>query len=77
VVAGAADSLVRANVSDYLGLRNASLHVFHRVGHLVPTEATEAFIELLDDFMVNGVVTARTLQDRIDAGRPAALAQGR
>jgi pimeloyl-ACP methyl ester carboxylesterase len=77
VVVGAADGLARANVTDYLRLPNASLHVFNRVGHLVPTDAPEAFIELIDDFMVTGVVTARTLQERIDAGRPAATAQGR
>ncbi|MDH4145661.1 MAG: alpha/beta hydrolase [Acidimicrobiia bacterium] len=69
MIAGAADGLVRANVSDYLLLPNASLHVFNRVGHLVPTEEPEPFAAVLEDFLANGVVSARTLADRIAAGR--------
>ena len=65
MMAGAADGLVRANVSDYLLLPNASLHVFNRVGHLVPQEVPNEFADLLGDFMANGVVTAGTLLDRI------------
>lgn len=69
MVVGAADGLARANLADYLLLPNASLHVFNRVGHFVPTDVAHEFAALVDDFMVNGVVTARTLQQRIDAGR--------
>ena len=67
MVVGAADGLARPNLEDYLRLPNATLQVFNRVGHFVPTDVPEAFAELLDDFMSNGVVTARTLQDRINA----------
>lgn len=69
VIAGAADSLARANLADYLRLPNASLHVFNRVGHFVPTDVPAEFAALIDDFMVNGVVTAKVLQERIDAGK--------
>ena len=65
MIAGAADGLVRANVSDYLLLPNASLHVFNRVGHLVPRDVPEEFASLIGDFMASGVVTAQTLMDRI------------
>jgi pimeloyl-ACP methyl ester carboxylesterase len=67
VVAGGADTLLPANLEDYLRLPNASLHVFHRVGHSVPADATAGFAELLDDFMTHGVVNAATLQERLDA----------
>jgi pimeloyl-ACP methyl ester carboxylesterase len=69
VVAGAADGLARANLADFLRLPNASLHVFNRVGHFVPTDVPAELAALIDDFMVHGVVTAKTLQERIDAGR--------
>lgn len=65
MIAGAADGLARPNLADYLRLPNASLQVFNRVGHFVPTDVPEAMAELLADFIANGVVTARTLADRI------------
>lgn len=65
VVAGAADSLVRANVEDYLRLPNATLHVFNRVGHFIPAEVPEAFTDLLEDFLSEGVVDAAALQRRV------------
>lgn len=69
MVVGAADGLCRPNLEDFLRLRNASLHVFNRVGHFIPTDVPDEFATLIDDFMTNGVVTARTLQNRIDGGR--------
>ena len=39
VVVGAADTLAAANLEDYTRLPNATLHVFSRVGHLVPPAA--------------------------------------
>ena len=65
IIAGAADGLVRANVADYLLLPNATLHVFNRVGHLVPQDVPDEFAKVLGDFMANGVVTAATLLARI------------
>ena len=68
MIAGAADGLVRSNVSDYLLLPNAALHVFSRVGHLIPQDEPEQFAEVLSDFMANGVVTAATLIERVSRG---------
>jgi pimeloyl-ACP methyl ester carboxylesterase len=67
MIAGAADALARDNVTDYLRLPNASLHVFNRVGHFVPTDVPDEFAGVLADFMDNGVVTARTLYERMTA----------
>jgi len=67
VVAGAADALARDNVQDYLRLPNASLQVFNRVGHFVPSDVPEELATVLTDFLDNGVVTARTLFERITA----------
>jgi pimeloyl-ACP methyl ester carboxylesterase len=66
MMAGAADGLVVANLRDYLSLPNASLHVFHRVGHGPPTEVPDEFVSVLEDFLSYGVVRARTLLDRIE-----------
>jgi pimeloyl-ACP methyl ester carboxylesterase len=67
MIAGSADALARDNVTDYLRLPNASLQVFNRVGHFVPTDVPDEMAALVADFMDNGVVTARTLFDRITA----------
>ena len=77
MLAGAADGLVRANVEDYLRLPNASLQVFNRVGHLVPTDVPDQFAAVLGDFLDHGVVTAGTLAKRIAASSdPADQADG-
>jgi pimeloyl-ACP methyl ester carboxylesterase len=67
MVAGAADALARDNVTDYLRLPNASLQVFNRVGHFVPSDVPDELAAVLADFMDNGVVTARTLFERMTA----------
>ena len=69
MIVGAADSLARGNLEDYLLLPNATLHVFSRVGHLVPSDVPNEFAAVLRDFMHNGVVSATTLQERISAER--------
>jgi pimeloyl-ACP methyl ester carboxylesterase len=71
MIVGAADGLSRANLEDYLRLPNATLHVFSRVGHFVPTDVPDEFVVVLRDFMHNGVVSAATLQDRIAGAPPA------
>jgi pimeloyl-ACP methyl ester carboxylesterase len=71
MIAGAADALSRANLEDYLRLPNATLHVFSRVGHFVPSDVPDEFVAVLRDFMHNGVVSAATLQDRINGTPPA------
>ena len=72
MIAGAADNLLRANVENYLELPNATLHVFSRVGHGVYSEVPDALAEVIADFMLHGVVTAGTLQERLAAAQPAA-----
>lgn len=68
MIAGAADGLCRANLEDYLRLPNATLHVFSRVGHYIPTDVPDEFAAVLLDFLEHGVVTAATLLDRITSG---------
>jgi pimeloyl-ACP methyl ester carboxylesterase len=65
MMAGAADSLLPANLEDFGRLPNATLHVFSRVGHGLPYEIPEEFTAVLADFLEHGVVTAATLQRRL------------
>lgn len=65
VIAGAADSLLPANLADFQRLGNATLHVFSRVSHSIPLETPEAFSAVLADFLEHGVVTAKTLQAKL------------
>ncbi len=67
VVAGAADGLLAANLADFQRLPNATLHVFSRVSHGVPYEVPGEFAEVVADFIEHGVVTARTLQRKLQA----------
>lgn len=67
MVSGASDSLLKPNLKDFSKLPNATLHVFSRVGHGIPTDVPDAFAEAVADFMANGVVTAQTLMDRLEA----------
>ena len=66
MIAGAADGLLLANLADFQKLPNATLHVFSRVGHGVPSDVPDEFAAVLRDFMHHGVVSAATLQARID-----------
>ena len=72
VISGAADSLLQANLKDFQRLPNATLHVFSRVGHGVPSDVPDQFAEVVADFMEHGPVTARTLMDRLQAAAAAA-----
>ena len=67
MVAGAADSLLPANLLDFQRLPNATLHVFSRVSHSVPREVAPAFARVLADFMEHGVVTSTTLLEALRA----------
>ena len=62
MIAGAADGLLTSNLADFARLGNATLHVFSRVSHGVPTEAPEELATVIADFAEHGVVTAATLQ---------------
>lgn len=68
LIAGAADGLCPANLDDYRRLPNATLHVFSRVGHYIPTDVPDELAAVLGDFLEHGVVTAATLQERVAAG---------
>jgi len=65
VIAAAADSLSDANIRDYLLMPNATLHVFSRVSHGVPTDVPEELAAVLADFFEHGVVNATTEAARI------------
>jgi pimeloyl-ACP methyl ester carboxylesterase len=65
LVAGAADSLLPHNLVDFQRLPNATLHVFSRVGHSVPSDVPEEFSAVVADFMEHGVVTAKTQLQRL------------
>ena len=77
VVAGMADALSAANLADYRRLGNATLHVFTRVGHDVPREVPGGLARVLADFLEHGVVTAATLQARLEDARAAREGIGR
>jgi pimeloyl-ACP methyl ester carboxylesterase len=72
LIAGAADGLLLANLADFQKLPNATLHVFSRVGHGVPSDVPDEFCAVVADFMQHGVVVAKTLQDRLQQGAAAA-----
>jgi len=65
MIAGASDGLLPSNLRDFQRLPNATLHVFSRVGHGVPSDVPAEFAEAVGDFMQHGVVTAATLQERL------------
>lgn len=67
VVAGAADSLLQANLKDFQRLPNATLHVFSRVGHGIPYDIPDEFTAVLADFLEHGPVTAAVLMERMRA----------
>jgi pimeloyl-ACP methyl ester carboxylesterase len=61
MLAGAVDGLLQANLSDFMRLPDASLHVFSRAGHDVAIHEPEGVSEAIDDFMQHGPVTAAKL----------------
>ncbi len=65
LIAGAAGGPLLANLADFQKLPNATLHVFSRVGHGVPSDVPDEFAAVVADFMQHGVVVAQTLQDRL------------
>ncbi|MBT5775430.1 MAG: alpha/beta hydrolase [Dehalococcoidia bacterium] len=74
IMAGAADGLAAANVNDWQRLPNATLHVFSRVGHGVPSDVPEEFAAVLGDFLEHGVVNVQTVQQRVAEGMATAAA---
>jgi pimeloyl-ACP methyl ester carboxylesterase len=67
VIAAAADGLSDSNIRDYLLMPNATLHVFSRVSHGVPTDVPDELAAVLADFFEHGVVNAKTEAARVAA----------
>jgi len=74
VVGAAADGLLPANLADYARLPKATLHVFSRVSHGVPSEVPAELAAIIEDFVEHGAVTARTLLTRLQTATSAASA---
>lgn len=67
MLAGAVDGLLRANLSDFMRMPNASLHVFSRAGHDVAIHEPDGVSQAIDDFMQHGPVTAAMLLEKAAA----------
>ena len=76
IIAGAADGLLPANLADFRRMPNATLHVFSRVGHSIPRDVPDEFCAVVADFMQNGVVNARTQNEKLEQHRAGATAAG-
>ncbi len=67
MIAGAVDSLLQANLVDFMSLPNATLEVLSRAGHEVAVHEPDRVAAAIDGFMVHGPVTAATLMERLAA----------
>jgi pimeloyl-[acyl-carrier protein] methyl ester esterase len=65
MIAGGVDSLLKANLTDFLKLPNATLEVIARAGHEVAVHEPERVAQVIDAFMRHGAVTAETLMRRL------------
>lgn len=63
-VLGAADPALRTGLADFSLLPNATLDVMSGVGHVPPLERPAAYADVVGRFLVEGVVTFRTLLER-------------
>ena len=61
VVSGSADPFLPACLTASQRLPNAALHVFNRVGHLLPVEVPNELAAEIDDFARHGAVNAASL----------------
>ena len=69
MIAGAVDSLLEANLRDFMNLPNATLEVLSRAGHEVAVHEPERVSAAIDSFMQHGPVTAATLMARLAAAQ--------
>ncbi len=74
MVAGAADTLLPANLQDFHRLGNATLHVFSRVSHGIPREVPKELSDVISDFLEHDITTARTLE--MDQRQALEIAKG-
>ncbi len=61
VVSGSADAFLPACITASQRLADAALHVFNRVGHMIPAEVPDGLADVIDDFLQHGAVTAEKL----------------
>lgn len=66
MIAGGVDSLLKANLEDYLRLPNATLEVLSRAGHEVAVHEPERVAQAIDAFMQHGPITAESLMARLE-----------
>lgn len=65
MIAGAVDSLLIPNLTDYMRLPNATLEVISRAGHEVAVHEPQRVADAIHSFMQYGPVTAATLMARL------------
>ena len=65
MIAGAVDSLLFANLENFMRLPKATLEVLSRAGHEVAVHEPDRVAAAIDSFMVHGPVTATTLMGRL------------
>ena len=66
MIAAAVDSLLMANLRDFMALPNATLEVLSRAGHEIAVHEPDRVAACIDAFMSHGVVTADTLMARLE-----------
>jgi 3-oxoadipate enol-lactonase len=66
MIAGGVDSLLPANLSDFLRLPNATLEVLSRAGHEVAVHEPARVADAIHAFMQHGAVTAQSLLARLE-----------
>lgn len=66
MIAGGVDSLLRANLSDFLRLPNATLEVLSRAGHEVAVHEPVRVADAIHAFMQHGAVSAQSLLARLE-----------
>jgi len=70
MIAGAVDSLLQANLTDFMRLPNATLEVLSRAGHEVAIHEPDAVAQAIAGFMEHGPITAAHLHAQL-ANHPA------
>jgi pimeloyl-ACP methyl ester carboxylesterase len=65
MIVGDRDFLRAANLEDAQRIPGCALQVFYRVGHLIPSDVPEQFVQTLVDFVENGCAAPVTVADRM------------
>lgn len=64
MVVGDRDMLRAANLEDAARIPDCALHVFYRVGHLIPFDVPDDFAALIDDFVQHGTAPVVSWEQR-------------